>query len=191
MQIFFPIRAFYPSQVGGPSNTLYWHTCALKHNRVDVRIVTTTWGIKEGLVQEDIWEDDLCGKVFYGKGKASTLRIIWRALSQVKYCDMLHLNSLFHGLSIATFFYSRLFFPKKRIVWSVRGELSPEALQYGSRKKAKLLSLYKKFNKSVVFHATSAQETADIRSHFPDVDIIEIPNLLLPAERLLLETKDR
>src|SRR5690606_12381784 len=98
---------------------------ALKEKGVDVNIVATTWGIEEGMVKENIQVEDACGKVYYGKGTASSPGIIKRALSELKDSDIIHLNSLFHGLSVACFFYAKLFFPKKRIVWSVRGELSP------------------------------------------------------------------
>lgn len=189
LSVFFPVRSFYPSQVGGPSNTVYWHTCALTNNGVEVRVVATTWGIKEGDVQENVWVEDECGRVFYGKGTASTPMVIIKALGQIKKCHIVHLNSLFHGLSFMSFFYSRLFYPKKRIVWSVRGELSPKALRFGNRKKNLLLFLYKRFNKKALFHSTSPEESFDIRRKFPYAEIVEIPNLLLPAERLSLEPK--
>lgn len=44
MKIFFPIGAFYPSQVGGPCNTVYWHTCALAGNGIEVLISTHDHG---------------------------------------------------------------------------------------------------------------------------------------------------
>src|SRR5690606_31220848 len=125
----------------------------------------------------------------YGRGSASTPRIIRKALAQVHNAEILHLNSLFHGLSIATFFYTRLFFPKKKMVWSVRGELSPEALRFGSIKKRMLLIMYKLFNKKVLFHSTSPQETLNILSQFPDVEVVEIPNFLLPEPRMVVDIK--
>ena len=53
MKIYFPIGAFYPSQIGGPCNTLYWHTGQLTRNGIEVNIFTTTSGIKTGLVREN------------------------------------------------------------------------------------------------------------------------------------------
>src|SRR5690606_29503755 len=144
MKIFFPIGAFYPSQVGGPCNTLYWHTCELTKKGIDVEIVTTSLGIKEGTIIQDQFMEDQCGKVYYGKGKTSNFRIFKKAAECIKEADIVHLNSLFHGLSIFSFFYTKLRYPRKKIVWSVRGELNPGALKFSRWKKAPLLFLYKR-----------------------------------------------
>ena len=48
IKIFFPIGAFYPSQIGGPCNSLYWHTYGLNKHGIKIDIVTTTIGIKKG-----------------------------------------------------------------------------------------------------------------------------------------------
>src|SRR5690606_36945367 len=63
------------------------------------------------------------------------------------------------------------------------------ALKFGNKKKMALLSFYKRFNKHVLFHSTSTQETIDIQNHFPNVRVVEIPNFLEAAERLSLETR--
>src|SRR5690606_22739306 len=155
MKIFFPIGAFYPSQVGGPCNTLYWHTCELTKKGIDVRVVTTSLGIKEGAVDQGHFIDSECGKVYYGKGKTSSYSIFKEAAKCIKEADIIHLNSLFHGLSIFSFFYTKLKYPKKKIVWSVRGELNPGALKFSNKKKIPLLFLYKRFVDGITFHTTS------------------------------------
>lgn len=189
MKLLFPIRAFYPSQVGGPSNTLFWHTCALKRKKIEVLIVTTTWGIKEGLVKEDFWLEDSCGYVYYGSGVSSSFKIIKEAIIKLKESDIIHLNGLFHALSLFPFLYSKLLFPKKVIVWSVRGELNREALKFSKLKKIPFLFFYRILGKNVVFHSTSSQETIDIKKHFFNSKIIEMPNFILPANRLTVKFK--
>lgn len=184
MKIFFPIGAFYPSQIGGPCNTLYWHTCELTKQDIDTEIITTTLGIKEGLVKSNISYQDKCGTVYYGKGGGGSFRTIWEALKAVPKNELIHLNSLFNLLSITVFFYSWVFYPKKQIIWSVRGELNDNALIYSRRKKKLLLFFYGKMCRQVVFHGTSEQEVMDIRKHFKNSQIIQIPNLIQPAERV-------
>ncbi len=47
MNILFPMGNFYPSQLGGPANTIYWHAKTLKKNGFIPSIVTTSSGIGE------------------------------------------------------------------------------------------------------------------------------------------------
>lgn len=183
MKIFFPIGAFYPSQIGGPCNTVYWHTCELAKQDIAAQVVTTTIGIKEGQVKSDTAYSEKCGTVYYGKGGSGNPRTILEALKSVKKNDLIHLNSLFNLLSIIVFFYARTFDRKKQIIWSVRGELNREALIYSRRKKKLLLFFYKKMYKNVVFHCTSEQEVVDTKVMFQNAKIIQIPNLIKPAER--------
>src|SRR5690606_33750133 len=109
MKILFPVGAFYPSQIGGPCNTIYWHTTALQQNGIEVKIVTTTAGIKENNVITDKFIDLVCGKTYYSKGGPVQLNTIIIALSEIKSADILHLNSLFSWLSSITFIYSKIF----------------------------------------------------------------------------------
>lgn len=45
MKILFPIEYYYPSDIGGPANALYWHTQMLKANGIDSVVVTSDVGI--------------------------------------------------------------------------------------------------------------------------------------------------
>ena len=183
MKIFFPIGAFYPSQIGGPCNTLYWHTSELKKYAIDIDIVTTTVGIKKGLVKSNIFYKNECGTIFYGEGDDKKILTLYTALKRVRTSDIIHLNSLFTFISIVVFFYSKIFFNDKKVIWSIRGELSENALKYSSWKKNIIMFLYKKCYKKIVFHSTSDQESKDIYSNFKNSKVIQIPNLIRPTER--------
>jgi len=183
MKIYFPIGAFYPSQIGGPCNTLFWHTCALQSHGTEVEITTTSLGVKEGDVELGKVLDKKCGSVYYGSASSVSGDIIKQIFSGIRSADVIHLNSLFNILSIISFFYSKVFFPKKRIIWSVRGELSPNALKFSRLKKKPLLFLYKKMTKNVLFHSTAEKEADEIKSVFGDVKIVEIPNFIEPNKR--------
>lgn len=190
MKIFFPLGAFYPSQIGGPCNTLYWHCCALKHNSVEPTVITTTKGIKKNLVLFDEWIESECGNVYYSTKGVFSLSTLKRISKEIGNTDILHLNSLFSTFSIYSFIYKSLFYPKKKIVWSVRGELNDNALKYSRWKKKPLLFLYKLFNKNIVYHSTSKQETEGIKKIFPKNKIVEFPNLLAPSKRLDLQNSN-
>ncbi|MBW3523410.1 glycosyltransferase family 4 protein [Chryseobacterium sp. NKUCC03_KSP] len=183
MKIYFPIGAFYPSQIGGPCNTLFWHTCALKSNGVNVDITTTALGLKDGEIELDKILKKECGSVYYGSTSSISRKVLKQIFSGIPSADVIHLNSLFNILSIISFFYIKLFFSTKKIIWSVRGELSSNALQFSRLKKKPLLFLYKKTTKNVLFHSTSEKETAEIKSVYGGVRTVEIPNFIEPSKR--------
>jgi len=183
MKIYFPIGAFYPSQIGGPCNTLFWHTSALHSNGIDTNITTTSLGLKQGDVELDKVLDKECGSVYYGSSLSVSKTIIKQIVSGIRSADVIHLNSLFNILSIISFFYIKIFDSKKKIVWSVRGELNSNALKFGSIKKRPLLFLYKNLTKNILFHSTSDKETEEIKSVFGNVKTVEIPNFIEPSQR--------
>lgn len=189
MRIHFPIGAFYPSQIGGPCNTLYWHCCSLHENGIKINVVTTALGIEEGTVQFNKPIDDKCGTVYYSSGISFSYDIIKKIVKGIRSADVIHLNSLFNILSIFSFFYTKIFCPKKKIIWSVRGELSPDALKFSRIKKIPVLFLYKILGKKALFHSTSEKETAEIKSIFGNVNIVEVANFIEPSKRLSFENK--
>src|SRR5690606_9323864 len=142
-------------------------------------------------VIQNQFTDSECGMVYYGRGRTSSFSILRKAAECIKEADVVHLNSLFHGLSLFSFFYTKLRYPRKKILWSVRGELSPGALRFSSWKKTPVLFLYKKLVKNVVFHATSNQETKDTQAMFNDVQVVQIPNFIRVYKRLQVETKEQ
>lgn len=187
MKIFFPIGAFYPSQIGGPCNTLYWHCSALRKKDFFPVVFTTTLGISKE-IKSDVWQNLICGKVYYSTKSILSMKVRRALSNEISKNEVLHLNSLFNTLSIYSFFYKSIFHPEKKIIWSVRGELNENALNFGSKKKKLLLLIYKLISKKIVFHSTSSQETIGIQKIFPNNKIVEIPNLLAPAPRLHLKT---
>jgi glycosyltransferase involved in cell wall biosynthesis len=184
MKILFPINAFYPSQIGGPCNTLYWHCCALKNNKVNPAVFTTSIGIQKNTVELDKWIESECGNVYYStKGVVyyNTLKMLTYEIANT---HILHLNSLFSTFSIFSFIYKSIFHPNKKLIWSVRGELNNNALNFSSWKKIPILFLYKMFNKNIVYHSTSIQETVGIQKIFPKNKTIELPNFIATSARL-------
>jgi glycosyltransferase involved in cell wall biosynthesis len=191
MKVFFPVGAFYPSQVGGPCNTLYWHTCTLNSIGVETKIVTTSLGINMRTVELNKMSSSKCGLVFYGSSDSISFTVLDQIISGIKSSDVIHLNSVFDIFSIVSLFYTKLFYPRKRIIWSPRGELNPIALGFSKYKKKILLIVYKRWTKGIVFHSTSEKETEEIKEVLGDVKIIEIPNGLVPTKRMEMPLKNQ
>ena len=74
----------------------------------------------------------------------------------------------------------------KKIVWSPRGELHPNALIYSSIRKKIVLAFVKKlFRNNIFFHGTCLEEVDFIKNVFGnDVNIIETPNFMELPEKI-------
>jgi glycosyltransferase involved in cell wall biosynthesis len=187
-KILYPIGSIYPSQQGGPSNSIYWACLALKKIGADVTIVSTDVST-DGLVTKNQWVQSDFGEVIYNSEYSYKFPVksIIKSLKQVRKCDIVHLNSLFYPLSIVVFVMSILC--SKTIIWSVRGELSPESLKYSKHIKYILKNiLYVLINKKVHFHSTSDFESRCIIETFgKDVNIKYLPNFMLLPHKLNLQ----
>jgi glycosyltransferase involved in cell wall biosynthesis len=188
MKVLYPIGAFYPSQVGGPANSIYWLTKALVANGVNATVVTTDDGISS-THQFDKWVTIDGIKVIYKKENFKRLRfgMLFESLKQVRKHQIIQLTGLFDFPLIWIAIWS--VFLDKKVIWSIRGELDPQALIYNKSQKALWLWLIKILPKTKIsFHATCDAETTHIQNSFgEEVDIIQIPNFLeMP---LLYESK--
>jgi len=187
MKVLYPIEIFYPSNFGGPSNTIYWQSCELTNKQIEVHIITTDYGIDYGNVQTDIEEFKECGYVTYYK--YNRFKKFIGIYKKIKKVDIIHLNSLFSIFSIFSFFLIKLSNNKKRIIWSPRGELDSNALKFSKIKKKIVLLIYKKLAKNILFHSTSFEESNLLKKTFGKIDIIEIPNFIKAPKRLFLTKK--
>lgn len=180
MKILFPIGTLYPSQEGGPSNTVYWMAKALAAKGIEVSLVTTNRGA-ENLIDANTWLSTPYGKAIYYSERWHTfpLRLIFNAIKQLRRHDCVHLTSLFYPPSfiIAT----AAVFQKKPIIWSCRGNLNKKALVYSSWKKKPVLWFIKKLlsGPRMMFHATSDEESMHIRELIGmQAKVVEIPNYI-------------
>ena len=174
MNILLVTNSFYPSQIGGPANTLYWHAKALNDKGFNVTVITTTLGIKERHnIKADQWLTSENYKIIYCK---SRLRAVYEAYKCYNKFDVIHLSSIFFYPSIAVGFFC--FLSNKNVFWSPRGECSSMALIYSVWKKKPVLQFLKIISKKTLFHATSSKETEEIKKVFSFAKIIEIPNYL-------------
>lgn len=176
MKILFPIGMFYPTTVGGPSSTVYWHTCYLKRKHVKNYIVTTDF--KLDYIKHNItlnkWTTSEAGNIIYCKTKFNglPLKALFETIKKIRQVDIVHYSSAYYYLTIYTFLISVLY--RKSIVISPRGEFFQNAID--SFQKRIVIKMYQKFQSKIRFHATSDSERERIRILFPKSEISLQPN---------------
>ena len=186
MKILYALGSFYPSKLGGPATVLYWQTKFLQKKDCETAVVTTDIGIDDEKFK-NLEIKNNHEYIFYGDHINGSQSIYSKVYHQLKTTEVIHLNSIFEKISIFTFLMSWLFFRKKKIIWSVRGELSEKALKYGTKAKKGVIILYKLLNKNVVYHATSQKEREEINAVFPNNKIVIVANYMPTSERLNVE----
>ncbi|MDX1935684.1 MAG: glycosyltransferase [Flavihumibacter sp.] len=178
MRVLLPIGSFYPSAIGGPSNTLYWHCKALHKHAIEVTVVTTNIGVTDRPFNKWLHLD--CGKVKYCAAKLHYLPfgLIINSLKQLFKTDIVHLTSLFYPPSFLLALAGVIF--RKHIVWSVRGELLKNALEFSSLKKKSILWFIRWLpKKKITFHVTSTEEELATRDVMGTaVSIVQQPNYI-------------
>jgi glycosyltransferase involved in cell wall biosynthesis len=190
----YPIGTLYPSQNGGPSNTVYWMAKGLVSKGIEVTCISTSLGIDEKNIKLDEWFNTDYGRVMYTKDKIHSFPIKWmyHSFKEIKRHDIIHLNSLFYFPSIILSMICVLL--NKKLVWSVRGTLEDSALKISPIKKKLALFLVNQMKHKIIFHSTSSQESASVKTNLGNNNTtIEIPNFIeipLLIERELSEKKE-
>ena len=184
MKIFFPVEVFYPSQAGGPANTIYWMTKNISKHGFEPIIVATDEGIQKK-VPLNKWMQMDGGNAIYIKTRFLHFPFYQIIISLLNFyrADIVHISSFFFPTAFITAFAARLL--KKKMVWSSRGELDPQALKYSRLRKRPILWCIKKIiGKYPVYHSTCDEETEYIKLIFgSDAKIVQIPNYIeIPAE---------
>jgi glycosyltransferase involved in cell wall biosynthesis len=178
MRIMISADWFYPAQMGGPSNSIYWQAKALTRAGHDVTVVATAQDQPES-TPINRWVSLDCGRVIYTRNPHFYLpfRHIWYGWKAIRRVAIVHVNSLFYPSSLVFVLLAKLY--RKRIIWTPHGELSPIALRFSPRRKRVVLSLIRQVSQGVTFHATSSDEVEQIRQHLgPAVTIQEVTNMM-------------
>jgi len=178
MRILTVCERLFPDTSGGPSLSIYAHNKYLSLNGIQITTLTTAFGIPGNL--RDRWIENELGKVIYLKQlfHSFPLRLIIRAASEVKKADIVHVNSFFYPSSVCTAFFA--FLHRKKIVWSVHGELDDYCLTLKPLKKKVFLLLVRPFvRKLAVFHVASDMEEVYVQKHLgKNIKTIKIPCLI-------------
>lgn len=181
MRILFPIGTLYPSEKGGPSNTVYWIAKELHLMKIDVTCISTNFGIDTNKLEFDRWLKTDYGDVVYTSDRFHNFpyKLLLRSIYKLKESDIIHLTSIFYPPSWIIAPIS--IFKKKKIIWSVRGNFEQDAMKISRWKKKPILWLVKKIahNTNIIFHTTSTSETNNTKLLLGNnVKIIEIPNYI-------------
>lgn len=175
MKIFLPNGSFYPAQIGGPDNIMYWHAKALTARGHEVWVATTDDGIGPDVVKNR-WLTTNFGRVIYVTTAIhyAPLRLMLASLMPLWKCDIIHLSMIFYPTS--WLLGSMAWVLGKKIVWTSHGELDPDALVYSTGRKKAILTLFRWLGKHVLFHATCEAETGYVKNHFGStVRIVQVP----------------
>jgi glycosyltransferase involved in cell wall biosynthesis len=179
MKIFYPLEVFYPSQAGGPANTIYWIAKNISKHGFQPIIVATDKGIQPEIPLNKWIEFDGCRAIYI---KTRFLHFpIYQVLIALKHfyrADIIHISSFFYPTAFVIAIASRIL--NKKIVWSARGELDTKALKHSKHRKRPILWLIKKLiGVNPLFHSTCNEETEYIKTVFGEnAKVTQIPNFI-------------
>lgn len=181
MTLLYPIGSFFPSQTGGPNNSLYWMTKALiKYGRIKVIVVTSNEGQDKIKIEFNKWLETDYGNVIYNTERIHylPLKLIFRALKNTLKADAIHLTSIFYPPSWITATWAIL--NNRKVIWSPRGELDPKALVYSpNQKRVVLWFINKMLAKKVTFHVTCHAEELYVKEQFGQgIQVVTLPNFM-------------
>ncbi len=175
MKLFFTAGSFYPAQIGGPDNVMYWQAKALVKRGHEVFVATTDDGVGDR-VSLNRWLDTDYGKAFYAKTAIHylPLRLFFASLGPLLRCDILHLSAIYYPISWLLAPVAILL--GKKVVWTPHGELDPDAMIYSTGRKKAVLGFVRLFKKRILFQSTCDAETGYIRNQLGyDTRIVQLP----------------
>ncbi|MBB6458899.1 glycosyltransferase [Flammeovirga kamogawensis] len=177
MKVIFPIFAFYPAQLGGPCNTIYWQAKNLIKKNIRCLVITRNIGIEQYDIKfnTSVNIDDI-ETYFNHESKFIPVRSIYRLFTEIQKKDIIHLSSFFLPITIPSIIIAKI--NGNKIIISPRGELSPNAIKYKSIYKLFYLNFIKIISSGIYFHSTSNQETFDIKKYFNKNIIKQLPNYI-------------
>lgn len=172
MIILHSLLCYYPSQAGGPANTIYWINKTLPSNKYKSKVVATTYGLKEVLLKKKF---DINHEAFYFP--ILGVNYLLMSLKELKKSNILQFSSLFFWPTIPLLIVA--VFRNTNIVISPRGELYDSALKQKYLKKRFWLFIVKLFQKKINFHTTNEYELKVIKNIFPKAkSTVLIPNFI-------------
>lgn len=173
MKILYPLEVFYPSQAGGTANTVYWIVKKLTARGIDPIVIATDKGLPRDVLLNK-WTRSECGQVIYVRTRLVRLPFFqtWLSIRNVLRADIVHLSSIYFPASLVTAFVA--FFARKKLIWSVHGEVDEFTLKDNETQKRLVLWLVKRIlGKYPIFHSTCDAETVFIKRVFGDDARIE------------------
>ena len=171
MRVYFPLLCFYPSQAGGPANTIYWLSEELARSGITSIVTATEHGLDREFSVLDY-------------NKLNEIRFVPRLVDFFRYkeirkmleSDVVYFSSLFFyptPFLLLIYYY----FGRKSIIIAPRGELFPAAISKSNFKKRVFLKVLGKVQSNISFHVTSPEEFVLVQKTFPKARNVKIiPN---------------
>ncbi|HEX6124946.1 MAG TPA: glycosyltransferase [Pyrinomonadaceae bacterium] len=108
MKIFFPLEVFYPSQAGGPANSVYWLAKTLLNEGFEPIVVASDKGLDSDFPR-NVWRDNEAGKVIHVKTRFLhfPFRQTVYALRNFFRADVVHISSIFYPTGFIVAFAAR------------------------------------------------------------------------------------
>lgn len=178
ISILHPLLCYYPSQAGGPANTLYWINSSLNPDEFKTCIVATTLGVSQPL---PIANKGNKSKVLFFR--TNGFPFIKKTIKFLEQADIVQFSSIFFPPTLPLLIIGVI--KGKTIIISPRGELYQTALRIKPLKKKLWKWFISLFQRYINFHATNEIEQEIIRQHFPEAKRVDIiPNYLLLPQKL-------
>lgn len=188
MKIFYPLLCYFPSEAGGPANTVYWLNKTIGKKNINSIVLSTNYGLKNKFLKNDWYSDFNIQCEFISGSLFSFLSI--HQLQKLQNTDVIHFSSIFFKPTLIYIILGIIL--KKKIILSPRGELYESALSRKREKKEFYLKLIQIFQKRIHFHSTNPVETLQIKQHFQNAgSIIEIPNYIEIPPKQKVEVKNQ
>jgi glycosyltransferase involved in cell wall biosynthesis len=185
--ILYVLGSYFPSQQGGPNNTIHWQAKYINNKGLDVTVAS----LKSGLTDENIENykiklnviNNIEGvKTFYFdffKNKYLSFSFYFWAINNIKKFDFVQLTSYFFPIT----WFAALICIFYNVPFSIapRGELEDNALKYNFLLKIFLHKYFLRhiFNKAYFVMVTSQQEHNFTRKFFNnDMNFELIPNFI-------------
>ena len=178
ISIVHPLLCYYPSQAGGPANTLYWINSSLNSNEFTTFVVATKLGIHQAIPKINAGTQSEVH--FFG---TNGLQFLQKCITLMECVDIIQFSSLFFPPTLPLLIFGLV--KRKTIIISPRGELYQTALNIKPFKKKLWKGLIGFFQQKINFHATNEYEHEIIKRHFPKAKRIDtISNYLLLPRKL-------
>lgn len=181
MKIFHPLLCYYPSQAGGPANTLYWLNKTLISKNYRIEVLSSRFGLNSSLTDKELntlFQNDHKVQFLSSKGKS----FVKNGTRILRDSNIIQFSSIFFPPTLPLLFLA--IFRSKKIIISPRGELYPAALSIKTFQKKIWLRFLKGVQSKIHFHATNDYEKEIIERYFPkSASVKVIPNFIeLPVK---------
>lgn len=191
MRILYPVEVFYPSQAGGPANSVYWIAKNLAAEGLFPEVVASDKGLGPETARNEWAQVDGVRAIYIATRNLNfPLKQTLLAFRRVLRNDVVHISSVFYPAAFATGIVARIL--GKKLLWSPRGELDPIALEHSKGRKRPVLAMLRALvGRAPVYHSTCDEETAYIRGVFGrDTRVVQIPNYLEIPDRVERKAAD-